>query len=189
MKIALTIWGDRISPVFDAANTLLVVDIENGDVVDRRTTPFDPARASRLAEMLRQMDVSTLVCGAISEGHANRVSVGGIQLIPFVSGQTERILTVLASGKPIIPTFSMPGCRRRHRGGNDRYPYFTASKEVTEMPKGDGKGPLGRGPGSGRSRGPCKTGTGSVSGNERRTGRGRGRKNGGGQGTGRGRKQ
>ena len=184
MKIALTVWGDRISPVFDAATTLLLVDIANGGVRSRQFAPFDPARPSQFAEMLKQMDVSTLVCGAISEGHAHRISIGGVKLMSFVSGQTERILAVLASGKPIIPTFLMPGCGRRHRGGNDRYPYFNQSKEEMNMPKGDGTGPTGQGPGAGRNRGQCKTGTKDGTGKGRGKGRGRGSTNGSGQGQG-----
>ena len=42
MKIAITIWGNRISPVFDAARTLLVARIENRTILKKRYIPFNP---------------------------------------------------------------------------------------------------------------------------------------------------
>ncbi|HUV51255.1 MAG TPA: hypothetical protein VMW78_09590 [Anaerolineae bacterium] len=63
MKIALTVWEDRISPVFDVANTLLLAEIANGEVLNRQFAPFNPVISSRLAEMLKQMGISVLICG------------------------------------------------------------------------------------------------------------------------------
>ncbi len=42
MIIALTVWEDRISPVFDFAAMILLAEIENGDVLNRRFVPFNP---------------------------------------------------------------------------------------------------------------------------------------------------
>ncbi|MEZ4551736.1 MAG: hypothetical protein R2860_13105 [Desulfobacterales bacterium] len=42
MKVALTAWEDRISPVFDAARTLLIAEVENGEIVKRQHVSFFP---------------------------------------------------------------------------------------------------------------------------------------------------
>ncbi|MFZ2418625.1 MAG: hypothetical protein WAW22_08965, partial [Smithellaceae bacterium] len=66
MKIALSIFKDRISTVFDAADQLLLVE-KDGDGALKRT-PFrlnssdGPARAMQL----KQMGINVLICGAIS---------------------------------------------------------------------------------------------------------------------------
>ncbi len=49
MKAALTAWEKRISPVFDSAHTLLIAEIENGEVRDKHYEPFDPNFPWRLA--------------------------------------------------------------------------------------------------------------------------------------------
>lgn len=181
MNIALTVWEDRISPVFDAATTLLLVEIRNGGIAGRRFAPLHPAGAMRLGEMLKQMDVSVLICGAISEGYANRLSFTGIELIPFISGKTERILETFVKEEPLRPVFSMPGCGAHCRRRQTTMPSPNLiRKEVTTMPNKDGTGPTGQGRKTGQGEGRCKSGSGAGKG--KNPGRGQGRKGGSDQG-------
>jgi predicted Fe-Mo cluster-binding NifX family protein len=184
MKIALTVWENRISPVFDVATMILLAEIQDGGVLNRQFVPFNPAISWRLGEMLKEMGVSVLICGAISTVPANMLSVSGIKLIPFISGETEKILVAYAKGSPIIPAFSMPGIGKQCRRRQINQIYFIKQKEVSMMPRGDGTGPLGQGVGTGKRRGGCKRGTGSPAGPGRCTGQGRGQKGGQGQGQG-----
>jgi len=50
MIIALPVWEDRISPVFDVAAMILLAEIENGDVLNRRFVPFNPDVANCAAD-------------------------------------------------------------------------------------------------------------------------------------------
>jgi len=184
MKIALTVWEDRISPVFDVATVILLAEIENGNVLNKQFVPFNPGVLWRFAETLKKMDVSVLICGAISKVPANIISVSGIELIPFISGRTEEIIETFAKGSPIIPCFSMPGIGRQCRRRGNKQIYFIQQKEVANMPKGDGTGPLGKGTGTGKGRGKCKAGTGGQTGQGKGFGRNQGRKNGRGAGQG-----
>ena len=36
MKVAITVWGNRISPVFDSAQTVLLAELLDKQVVDKR---------------------------------------------------------------------------------------------------------------------------------------------------------
>jgi predicted Fe-Mo cluster-binding NifX family protein len=114
MKTALTVWGEWISPVFDSAQTLLVVEFENRSVVNRQLIPFDAEHPSVLAKMLKKQNVSVLICGAISEYPARVLENEALELIPFISGNANEVLNTLAKGKSIVPVFLMPGCRRRN---------------------------------------------------------------------------
>lgn len=109
MKAALTVWENRISPVFDAAQMFLIAEISNCMVLTTRHEPFDPEVPSRVADRLQELNVSVLICGAISEVPANMIESRSIKLIPFISGNAEDILGHYAKGLPIIPTFLMPG--------------------------------------------------------------------------------
>lgn len=180
MIILLTVWEDRISPVFDVAAMILLAEIENGDVLNRRLVPFNPGALSQLAEMIKQMDVSVLICGAISEAPANILIANGVKLIPFISGKTERILDAYAKNKPIIPEFSMPGVGRQRRRGCRNYACEAQlQKEVKDMPGKDRTGPAGQGPGTGKGKGKSPV---NSSGQGRGSGRGQGRGSGAGQG-------
>jgi predicted Fe-Mo cluster-binding NifX family protein len=188
MKIALTVWENRISPVFDVANMILLAEIQNGGVLSRQFVPFNPAISLRLGEMLKGMGVSVLICGAISNVPANILTFNGIQLIPFISGETETILAAYAKGNPIIPAFSMPGIGKQCHRRRKKQIFILEQKEAAMMPRGDGTGPLGQGGGSGKGRGGCKRSVGTPDGQGKGTGQGRGRRDGQGQGQ-RGKKQ
>jgi predicted Fe-Mo cluster-binding NifX family protein len=184
MIVALTVWEDRISPMFDVAAMILLAEIKNGEVLNRRFVPFNPGVLSQLAEMIKQMDVSTLICGAISEAPANILMANGVKLIPFISGKTEWILDAFAKNKPIVPAFSMPGIgRQRRRGGRNYACAAQSQKEVKDMPGKDRTGPSGQGPGAGKGRGQCPA---KGAGQGRGSGRGQGRGSGSGQGAGQG---
>ncbi len=118
MKLALAMWNGRISPVFDVARQVLVVDVEDGRAVARReeTLPgTDPqAQAARLTALAPQ----TLICGAISHPMSAMLAAQGVQVIPFTAGPVEDVLAAWLAGSLPNPDLSMPGCcgRRRCRG-------------------------------------------------------------------------
>jgi predicted Fe-Mo cluster-binding NifX family protein len=191
MKMALTVWGNRISPVFDAANMLLVVEIENTKIISRRYEPCYPELTTRLAVRLTEMNVTILICGAISEMPANVLEANGIKLIPFITGDAGDVIDAYVKNIPFMPAFLMPGCsykRHRHAGkGKKHGARFAHGKEVTHMPRGDGTGPQGQGSGTGKGQGGSKSGkgrrgSGTNSGQMTGGGKGRGRGKGAGQG-------
>lgn len=110
MKVAVTVWGDRISPVFDSAHTLLVAEIKDSRVVKTRYESFDPDMPSQLTRMLDSLGVSVLICGAISELPARTIETDGIDLIPFISGAPEEVLACYATDARVGSAYLMPGC-------------------------------------------------------------------------------
>jgi predicted Fe-Mo cluster-binding NifX family protein len=184
MKVALTAWDDRISPVFDSAKKLLIAEIKEAKVINKHYESFNTERTFQLVTVLNNLGIDVLICGAISETPSNIIEAGGIKLIPFIGGNIEQVLDSYAKGLQIVPTFLMPGCRctqgRKRKG---RRSFSFQQKEVSKMPRGDGTGPEGKGAGTGRGRGGCK---GGRSGGSPRQGQGRGnkqnKKQGGGQG-------
>ena len=110
MKVAVTVWEDRISPVFDASKRLLIAEIENARITKQSFVIFDPELPSNLTKTLAALDVPVLICGAVSQVPANIISADGITLIPFIAGEVDRVLDVYAKGNSLAPTFVMPGC-------------------------------------------------------------------------------
>lgn len=172
MKAAVTVWEDRISPVFDACRQLLVAEIANHKVSRVHCEPMDPEAIAQTAERLSAMGISVLICGAISQRPAFLLEAAGIRLIPFVAGKADPVLEIFAKGQAITPRFSMPGCGRRRRccesSPDDDKCFNTDSKEVNIMPNRDGTGPKGqgggRGKGRGRGRGGCAANSGKTAG-------------------------
>ncbi|MCP4754300.1 MAG: dinitrogenase iron-molybdenum cofactor biosynthesis domain-containing protein [Proteobacteria bacterium] len=125
MKAAITVWGDRLSPLCDSARNVLIVDIDNGKIVRRRSEPFQADTPFQQAVRLSDLEVEVLICGAISEPLANIIEAHGIRIVPFIAGNTNRVLEAHLVGELDSIEFQMPGCggghnrrfKTRFRGG------------------------------------------------------------------------
>ncbi len=130
MKIAIPVYGDYVSNVFDFAHRLLLVNIENGKETERSEVELESLSLPQRADKLKTLGAEVLVCGAVSQLLANMVTQSGIEILPYVTGKTENVLCAYMAGQLIRPEFCMPGCwpgarrgfgRRRvcrWRGGN-----------------------------------------------------------------------
>ena len=180
MKFALTIWGNSISPVFDSARKLLIVEIENNKVVTRQYELFNAEMNSDLAKMLTDLQINVLICGAISKRFSDIIETSEIKLIPFITGHVDVVLESYMKNSRVVADFFMPGCRNKHyRQRNGRNNFINIRAKEVNMPRTDGTGPQGQGPGTGRNQGPCQ-------GQGQGRGQGRGQGQGGGAGQGRG---
>jgi predicted Fe-Mo cluster-binding NifX family protein len=99
MKIAIARWQRRVSPVFDVADRLFLITIEEGREVHRerlRLASLDPfERARRLAER----GVNVLLCGAVSAALEKALTAAGIQVLGFLGGELESIVAAFLDGQ------------------------------------------------------------------------------------------
>lgn len=109
-KIAITVWAQRISPVFDSARTLLIAEIDGETLVNTSYLSFDPELPLELLRLLHTQKVMTIICGAVSEGLAGILEAAGFTLIPFIAGEVRQILEIFIHGDSLGGAFKMPGC-------------------------------------------------------------------------------
>ena len=110
MKIAIPIWNDSVSNVFDFAGRLLLVDIKNDKEANRSETLLRVVSLPERAGRLKKLGVDVLVCGAISRALADMVTASGIQLLPYVTGQVDNVLQAYLNDQLAQAQFTMPGC-------------------------------------------------------------------------------
>lgn len=120
MKIAIPVWQDNVSSVFDFANKLLLVELENGAEIGRNEIVLAEQSCPERAAKLRQLEVEVIICGAISRPLAYMLSSSGIDVLPFVTGSTEQILTAYKTGNLSLPQYALPGCWKGARRGFGR---------------------------------------------------------------------
>ena len=109
MKIALTIWGNRISPVFDSAKNLLIVDVKNSKITRRVYEQFNPHVPSHITTAFQNYKIHILICGAISDDDMTLVAQNGIELISFVTGNVDKVLAAFINDREQISEYLMPG--------------------------------------------------------------------------------
>lgn len=177
IKIAFSIWNQRIAPVFDVARRIRVVETEAGKVIGDREEALADDSPARKALDLARFGVSVLICGAISRPLHTLIRTAGIRVIAFVAGDTPEVVRAWLEGHLDEDTWSMPGCRgggRRFCGGSCEL-YSGEVTMVGNPSRGGGGGGAGgvRGQGAGRpGQGPAQ-GQGQGQG---RGGHGRGRR-------------
>lgn len=109
MKVAIPIWEDRVSSVLDFSQRLIVVELnESGEVSRSQITFSDQSPFIRLTK-LRELGVDVLICGAVSQSLASVSAIQGIQLLPYVTGRVDDVLSAYQDGKLNQPQFRLPG--------------------------------------------------------------------------------
>jgi predicted Fe-Mo cluster-binding NifX family protein len=122
MKVALTIWDGRISPVFDVCREARVLRVEGKTVASEELVVFEGERPETKVDRLVGLGVGVLVCGAISEPLQNELLERGIDVIAFIAGETDDVVKAYLSGSLPNHNLAMPGChgkcrrQRRRRG-------------------------------------------------------------------------
>lgn len=115
MKIAMPIWQDRISPVFDAATRLLLADAGDGVIRNRSEAALTTENPVGRTQELRGRGVEVLICGAISRPLESLLRAAGIEVVPQVCGTVEEILEAYLRGGIGDDRYRMPGCCRRRQ--------------------------------------------------------------------------
>jgi predicted Fe-Mo cluster-binding NifX family protein len=114
MRLAAPVRNDRVSPVFDTARRLLLLDLADGAEQSRRLVEVAQASCpTERAKCLAGLGVNVLVCGAISRPLAGSVSAAGIVLFPWVAGPVDEVLRAYLAGRLSEPRWRMPGCGDR----------------------------------------------------------------------------
>ena len=120
MRLAISVWNDRISPVFDTASQLLVVDYAGGSETARRWIALQNTLPHLRARQLAELGIEVLICGSMSRTLQMILAGSGVKVASWKSGPAEEALVAYFSGELDHPRWAMPGCgcrRRRRRSG------------------------------------------------------------------------
>lgn len=120
MKVAVSTWSDRVSPVLDVAGQLLLVETKSGAEVGRREVTLEETDLGARARHITDLAPDVLICGAVSRPLEAMLTGAGIRLRPHTCGSVAEVLQAFLNGQLDERAFLMPGCcerRRRCRGG------------------------------------------------------------------------
>jgi predicted Fe-Mo cluster-binding NifX family protein len=117
MIIAIPICAGRISPVFDAARQLLLLEVSEGVEVGRRIMNLGETDGERRARRIAEAGTDVLICGAISSPLRAWLRASRIRVYADTCGPIDEVTGTFISGRWRAESFLMPGCRR-HGGRN-----------------------------------------------------------------------
>ncbi|PKN71034.1 MAG: dinitrogenase iron-molybdenum cofactor biosynthesis protein [Deltaproteobacteria bacterium HGW-Deltaproteobacteria-12] len=120
MKIALSVWKDYISTVFDTADQLLVLESDGTNERKKAAVKMNAADVAKWASQIKEKQIDVLICGAISRPLEASLTSLGIKVHAFVRGPVEEVLAAYQNGDLDQAAFALPGCQRRCCARNRR---------------------------------------------------------------------
>ena len=121
MRLAIPVWQGRISPVFDVAGQLLLVELTDGREIAREERLVEGDTPDERARKLAELGIGTLICAGISQPLEAMLGGCGIRVIARICGGVKEVLAAFMAGRLGEERFAMPGCcgqrRQRYRGG------------------------------------------------------------------------
>jgi len=131
MKIAIPLFGSRVSPRFGCEPEILIVDIENHQEINRQKFSTIGLGIPQRIALLSSLAIDILICGGIDIFCLRSLSSRGFQIIPGVIGEADEALNCFLSGKLREGQCVRGG--RRFRGGKG--PFFSAPPFPTPQQK------------------------------------------------------
>jgi predicted Fe-Mo cluster-binding NifX family protein len=134
MKVAITVWKDRVAPVFDVAGSCIIGETQGygHQLQELQVVSLPVLSIQNKVALLISIGVSFLVCGALSRECELQVVSQDIELFSFIAGDINDVISGWENGTLAEQRFSMPGCggprhrrRQAHHGcprgfGHDR---------------------------------------------------------------------
>ena len=127
MRLAVPVWQGRVSPLFDVAQWLMVIDVIGGEATFTEVFPIAGPNRRRVVS---ELGVDVLICGAISRDLEDGLVASGVEVVVEIRGAAEDVVRAYTKGSLVQPSFLMPGCRgrrRRARSGGSRLEPVDAS--------------------------------------------------------------
>ena len=120
MRVGIAVWGERVSPVLDAAGRLAVVRVDGSETGEDGEVSLPAGGLGGRAGAIADLEIDVLICGAVSSRLADMLTARGVTIIPWISGTVEEVLDAFIEGTLADRRFAMPGCgcgRQRGRRG------------------------------------------------------------------------
>ena len=108
-RVGIPVFESRISPVLDACNRLLLVDIDGGREVNRQEISLEKINLTERIEVFTRWGVRKIICAGVSEVMCKYLAARNIALISGIAGELEKIIKAYICGRLDEPCFIMPG--------------------------------------------------------------------------------
>jgi predicted Fe-Mo cluster-binding NifX family protein len=117
MKVGFPVINKKIAATFDFASRLLIVTYRNKNILDKTVVELNEPLPSLRAARMKQLQINTLVCGAISNPLATMIWHLNINIISGISGEVDIVLKEFLHDSNGLLHYTLPGFTGRHWKG------------------------------------------------------------------------
>ena len=112
MKVAIPLYGSRVSPRFGYTRDFLIVELEGKKEIDRKTLTMEINHPARMADRLAKEGVSVILSGGMNPHFQEQFRLRNIAVIWGLIGDADDVLATYLDDQ----VFSGMGpCPRRGR--------------------------------------------------------------------------
>ena len=111
IRIAIPIFRNKVSPVFDSCTRVLFVDIEEDREIDRKEIYLDALALTDRVSILLKSGVETVICGGIRDVMTSMLMGVKIDLISDITGEIDQVLKAYLAPGLDQTQFHIPGFR------------------------------------------------------------------------------
>lgn len=99
MKIAIPIFGNRISPRFDFSPELWIIEIERGEFISQERISTSKLNLTQRLDQITSNGVDKVICGGIDGFSLRQLGNKGVDVVHDVMGEVEVALNLLMKGR------------------------------------------------------------------------------------------
>ena len=115
MKVAIMLYGSRVSPRFGYSQGILIVEDSGQEKIQKRTLGIEKYHPEQIPELLSKEGVEVLIGGGINHHFQNLFQIRGIDVIWGVMGEADDVLVAFKAGQ-LTPGMGFCPRGRRRRG-------------------------------------------------------------------------
>ncbi len=112
MKIAIPIFGNRVSPRFDVCPEFWIIELRDGKIESEERQSVESFTLQQRLNHLSSLGVDKIICGGIDNFCIDHLGTRGIEVIHNVSGEAAEALNLFLRGD-LRPGFC---CEPKRRG-------------------------------------------------------------------------
>lgn len=94
MKLAIPLFGSRVSPRFDCAPAFLIVIVEQGHEIQRQVLAAVGWTPEQRVAELKALAVNAVICGGIDRWSAEVLRTAGVKVHNAVTGDADEVLAL-----------------------------------------------------------------------------------------------
>jgi predicted Fe-Mo cluster-binding NifX family protein len=99
MKIAIPLFGKRISPRFDFSPEMWIIEVQRGEVVREEKLFTGNLNIPRRLEQITSNGVERVICGGIDGFSRNELGCRGIDVVQDIIGDAEIAFDLFMKGR------------------------------------------------------------------------------------------
>ncbi len=115
MKLAVMLYGTRVSPRFGYSQGVLIVEVNKQKEIGRKTLEVGKYYPEQIPELLGKEGVEVVISGGMNHHFQNLFRLRGIEVIWGIIGEADDVVTAFSSGQLTPGMGFCPRGRRKRR--------------------------------------------------------------------------